>query len=122
MIARKNSHRSAKKYPVGIQESVEVAVIEINLNSVCKKVARAQKWSAEKTGVVEKKYRAMMINFALALEGCAVVSCVDNDVGLFWQAHCKEGRKYATDMLTIAETVGAFRGKSLDEKFPKLSD
>lgn len=72
-------------------------VIGINLDSVCKKVSRTQKWDTEKTDAVEKKYREFMTNLTLALEGCSVVSSVENNVGLLWQAHCEEGQKYATD-------------------------
>lgn len=119
---KKSGEQPSEECPVGIHESVEVAVIGINLDSVCKKVSRTQKWDTEKIDVVEKKYREMMTNLALALEGCAVVSSVENAVGLLWQAHCEEGQKYATDMLAVAKAVGAFRGKSLEEKFPGPGD
>ena len=119
---KKSGKQSSEKCPVGIHESVEVAVIGINLDSACKKVSRIQKWNTAKIAAVEKKHREMITNLALALEGCGVVSCVENEVGLLWQAHCGEGQKYAADMLAVAQAVGAFRGKSQEEKFPGPGD
>ena len=120
--SKKSGSQSSEDCPIGVHEAVEVAVIGINFDSACKKVSRAHKWDTEKIDAIEKKYREMLTNLALALEGCAVVSCVENNVGLLWQAHCEEGQKYATDMLVIAQAVGTFRGKSLEEKFPGPSD
>jgi len=77
-----------------------------------------KKWNAEKINAVEKTYRTMMTDLALALDGHGMVSNPGNDVGLVWEAHCEEGQKYAKDMLAVVQAMNQFRGKSMAEKFP----
>ena len=106
----------------GMHETVDRVVSRINLDSASRKVAQAEGWDNKKIKHVEERYRDSLKNFTKAFQGHGVVSCLEEDTSLLWAAHCTEGEKYASDMLTLAAAIASFRGKSLDEKFPGPSD
>lgn len=123
MTLLENVMKTGEKDPsTGMHETVDRTVLDINLDSACRKVAEAQNWDQEKTKRVEKKYRDVLSNFTKAFEGHGVVSTSEEDTALLWLAHCEEGEKYASDMLALAKAIASFRGKSLDEKFPGPPD
>lgn len=106
----------------GLHEAVDSAVATINLKAACALVAKNQKWGKKKAAEVEKEYRKSLSQFALAFEGVGLVSALNNDAALLWQAHSTEGRKFASDMRSVVMALLQYRGKSLDEKFPGPTD
>ncbi|MEK7607365.1 MAG: hypothetical protein AAB484_00330 [Patescibacteria group bacterium] len=88
-----------KDTSIGLHETIEHIVSNLDLNSACIKIAETQKWSQEKIKDVEKKYRDILSNFTQAFVGYGVVACSEEDVALLWLVHCAEGEKYASDML-----------------------
>lgn len=107
-----------KKYPPGMSDVVRKAVRAIDLSNVLLKVSSAQKWNKGKSSKAEKAYREALGDFALAFDGDGSVSAVEHKATFIWQEHCREGKKYAEDILSIVKALLSFHGKSLDEKFP----
>lgn len=106
----------------GLHEAVENAVTAINLTAACALVVKNQKWGKKKVAEVERGYRKSLSQFALAFEGVGLVSALNNDATLLWQAYSTEGRKFASDMRSVVTALLQYRGKSLDEKFPGSTD
>jgi len=106
----------------GLHQAVKNAVAAINLEVARTLVAKNQKWGKKRMIEIEGEYRKALSQFALTFEGVGLVSCLKNDVAVLWQAHCGEGKKFASDMHAVVTALLQYRGKSLDEKFPETTD